>query len=778
MMVIIHDNGLMKFSARKKRKTTKIFQKEFRTDSIPLPRRLINQLVKEVEYPYPPQVIAIGMMFPVPIPASIANKYEHLIDSRRGDKVFLKQYRNVMVCSPTSSGKTFSAILFILKHLKPGKVGMYSVPLKALGEEKHRQFSKQFPSLKIGLMTGDYHSVRTSQIGRYDIIIIVYEKLDSMLRNDIKTARDAISAVVIDEIHVMKTDRGKIIEPMIMRLKEIDNIPIMASSATVSNSDDISSWLNAGLLVSDFRPVPLKIGVLHDGNLEYEDGSFEEAGKTVEDTITNLVKKGEQIMYVRATRKQASAFAKKMVSKMKGKFYDSSLSIPVKKTEPQLELNSRCIKYGVAWHHAGLVQENRTYIEESFKDGNIRLIVATTTLSAGINIPARYVFVDFKRWSGWGMEPLPVMEIFQILGRAGRVGYDEEGTGILVCRNEDNYYYCTDTYFNGIPEPIESPLLGKEILFHSIIGDIGSEHGNRESDIIKFYEKNSFAARQDKKKLITNLRKTLYKFRYFQEPLVESLDDDGSLELTGMGKIVKRYYVDPVDAEIIIEMIRNCKSLNSISIVHAIMRCKSVFPVNPRGSTETWDQLIYSSRGKLYYDSVDLSDLVELKALKTAIVLVGTGESDEVIYADESVKSDVFFGKYGISLGDMQRLTGSGGKLFWLAAFAASVAGYYKKKKIKNLINELYYRLKYGISKKLVPICRIKYVGRERGKILFSSGYQDVLKIARARTADIAKLMIGKKRLGTDTANTIIDEAVKLHVKKKKEATERSGKKS
>lgn len=739
------------------------FQDAFPTTAIPLPDAYVQALAQEVPYPYPSQVTVIGSLFPVPVPATSWERMDGKVERDENGALYIKQSRNLLVCFPTSAGKTFLIKLFLLKHLDNG-TNFYTVPLKSLADEKHDEFTKQFPGLKIGIMTGDYQHMLKATVSSYDIIITTYEKLDSLLRNSLELMQEIVSCIVIDEIHELGSDRGKCIENFVMKLKMIGDVPIMATSATVGNASQIARWLDADLFVSKFRPVPLKKGVLVDGEIEYDDGSFERYARTVEgtasleDIITKKLEAGDQIMYVRATRDHASSFAKKMSLLVGDAYKDDGLVLPHAKTKDEQAL-SKCIRRGIACHHAGLRSENRTYIEKMFKKGRIKFLCATTTLAAGVNLPSRVVLLDWRRFSkeSGGQEPLPVMEVLQILGRAGRPQYDSIGYGILVCKNDREYEYCMDTYLTLPPEQINSPLLDSGNLFHSLLGNIGTASVTAE-DLLTYYSY-SFGYCQDKDRMIKKVIKTMSSFEKFPEPMVSVTND--AYRLTPIGKIVKQYYVDPDDASIIIEMIRDCKALSTLSVVHAIMKCHAGAPLSVRGRSG-WEEAIEDARDKLYYDDLDVNDREQVREIQTALILVGTGQPGETIYADESVSFDKLCERYGIEGGDIQRLVGPGGKIFWLLQFASRVAKYYRKVEIARLIDIITIRLRYGVSTKIVPLCSIDNVGRERGKALYRAGYTTVASVASAGTAMISKVDVNGKLLGDDLASKIVKDAIAI----------------
>ena len=183
----------------------------------------------------------------------------------------LLEGKSLLVCTPTASGKTLIAELASLKSIleKKGKA-IYIVPLKALASEKYRDFKKRYGNAaKIALSIGDIDS-SDSYLAEYDLIVTTSEKLDSLIRHDASWLSN-IKTVIIDEIHLLNdTERGPTLEILITILKKLlKNVQIVGLSATIGNSEELAEWLNADLVVDDWRPVKLHKGIYFDGKIEF-----------------------------------------------------------------------------------------------------------------------------------------------------------------------------------------------------------------------------------------------------------------------------------------------------------------------------------------------------------------------------------------------------------------------------------------------------------------------------------------------------------------------------
>src|SRR3989304_7758047 len=190
----------------------------------------------------------------------------------------LLEGKNILVSTPTASGKTLIAIFAMLSHhfQKKGKI-VYLSPLKALASEKFSEF-KKLESLDFGrkirvqISTGDF-DLADKNLEKSDIIVITNEKMDSVIRHNIEWLED-ITLVIADEVHLLgDIERGPTLEIVLTKLKLLVQHPqLLALSATVTNADEISSWLGCDLVESDWRPVPLWEGVYDGGTVTMQNG--------------------------------------------------------------------------------------------------------------------------------------------------------------------------------------------------------------------------------------------------------------------------------------------------------------------------------------------------------------------------------------------------------------------------------------------------------------------------------------------------------------------------
>lgn len=184
--------------------------------------------------------------------------------------------KNILVCSPTGSGKTLVAEIAIIENLLKNKFtnkAIYIVPLKALAQEKYLSFKNFFEnSFNVCVLTGDNEEseYELSLINKSDIIIITSEKLDSMLRHNLNWINN-VKVLIVDEIHLLNDlKRGPTLEIVLTLIRQLNqNLQMIALSATIGNSSELANWLNAELVYDEFRPVELKKGVIFENKLEF-----------------------------------------------------------------------------------------------------------------------------------------------------------------------------------------------------------------------------------------------------------------------------------------------------------------------------------------------------------------------------------------------------------------------------------------------------------------------------------------------------------------------------
>jgi superfamily II DNA/RNA helicase len=362
-----------------------------------------------------------------------------------------------MVCSPTGSGKTLVGELALLRAAITGAKGLYLVPLRALAHQVFTLLKERYSSfgLNIGISTGGYQD-DGAELSEHDMIVTTYERADSLLRRK-SPWLEVIGAVVVDEIQNLSApERGARLESVLMRLRRnSENLQIIALSATVGDPDEVAHWLNCELIESNQRPVPLINRVVN---------SDDKTATLSELVMTTVQANGQAIVFSR-TRREAESYALKLaqdvgrqLTTLEKNELDSELE-SVENWNARISPNLRVLLHdGVAYHHAGLGYRVRGLIERLFKKGLVRVVSATTTLASGMDLPARIVVLTSPRSPQDYRNFLPANRVHQMLGRAGRPGFDKLGFGIILTSSKGEAEEVRRSYFDMTKDPIK----GKE----------------------------------------------------------------------------------------------------------------------------------------------------------------------------------------------------------------------------------------------------------------------------------------------------------------------------
>lgn len=643
---------------------------------------------------------------------------------------------NLVMSVPTASGKTLVAELALMKQVLEGKKGLYLVPLRALASEKFQEFKEKYGDMcRVVLSTGEYDS-KDSQLGQYDIIILTFEKMDSLLRHGVEWLRN-IGVVVFDEIHLLDSaNRGPTLEMVIVKLRRLVKCQVLALSATIQNSDELGAWLHAKIVESDFRPVKLWRGIFFDGEINFEgkkqalEGAGDASVLLTKDTIR---KKGQCLVFVN-TRRGAESEAEKQAAGIRGvlspmeKQELEKLSGKILKVfDPptvQCKRLADCVRGGSAFHHAGLGSKQRELVEQAFKSNLIKVISATPTLAMGVNLPGKRVVVrDWKRYGGYGMEPLPVLEINQLMGRAGRPKYDKEGEAVLIAKSFPEYEQLWDHYIEGLNEPISSKLGVEPVLRTHVLGLLAQEMLTKD-ELYSFFEDTFYSFQYGSgfkfESIINNVLDSLFEWGFIIE---ESL----RFRPTRLGQRIAELYIDPLTAHELIELFgRGIRE--DIILMTALADSGEMHPLGG----------IRKSEGALIYSEFEKYDMEEeqLRAFRMALIL-----SD---WMNEKTEDRLFL-DYGVAPGILRHKLAIAD---WLLFSCREICVLINEKEAAKRCAKLRNRLKYGVREELLPLVRLRNIGRIRARRLYNAGIKDVGALKETNPEKIEAILgraIGKK---------------------------------
>ena len=657
----------------------------------------------------------------------------------------LLEGQNILVSSPTASGKTLIAIIAMINYLsnKQGKI-VYLSPLRALAAEKFSEFQKLESldfgkTIKVQISTGDYESVDIG-LEKSDILILTNEKMDSIIRHSPEWIED-IGLVIADEVHLIgDEDRGQTLEVVLTKLKLLESKPqIVALSATITNVDELSEWLDCKTVENDWRPVPLYEGVYDGGSVIMNNGrQFEiEAsimGKPVDLGIESVMGGGQSLLFAE-TRTRSSSLAAKAADAILNLLEKSEREELEKISKKILEHNEHTelvktlaalVKKGVAFHHAGLNPNCRQTVETEFRNGRIKLLAATPTLAAGVNLPARRVVISsISRYNSrvGANRPISVLEYKQLCGRAGRPQYDDYGEAIIV--GNYNGSELIDYYVNGEPEPIISKITDDKSLRTHVLSLIVTSPGIKKDKILDFFLQ-TLGGLQSSKPTIKFGIDFATKFLLNENFIIKKGE---RFVGTDFGKKVSKLYIDPLTATYFrdsLNLITEGKK-HTLGILHLISNCEEFFPkFSLRNKDyEALGVMLENNSSELIQPISEYDCSRSLMALQSWIT-----ESSEISLSDN----------LKIESGDIHRMVQTAEWLLYCLRELAKQAG---KAEFLEELDILRKRVIYGIRDELIDLVKIKGIGRIRARKLYNHGVKtldDLSKIPVKKLAEIDKI--------------------------------------
>jgi len=648
--------------------------------------------------------------------------------------------KNFVVSTPTASGKTLVAMLTSLNYLYNGGKVIYLSPLRALAHEKFIEFKKletlsksNSEKIKVLISTGDFQS--NSEYLKYaDLLVLTNEKFDSLLRHNVDWLNQ-IKLFIIDEIHLIGDPyRGATLEMIIANILNWDrDIQILSLSATINNIEEISTWLNADYVDSNWRPIPLIEGIYNYGQIEFNNGDISpikisKSGIPVDLAIDALRHNAQSIIFTE-TRRRAASIAK-LIEKTASKFLNpDDLSNLNKLSEDlfsignntELDKNlSRMIKNGVAFHHAGLTSYQREIIEKGFRERHIKIISATPTLAAGVNLPAQRVIIsnylryDIKQGQ---MIPLSVMEYKQMCGRAGRPQFDSKGESILIASSDNEKDALLDNYINAQPENLRSSLVEFNSICNHVLGSITSNRGLSKDQLFQLFDKTLFSIQSDNQILSDNVDHSLAYL--LEEDLIREGKD--KYMPTSFGRQISRLYLNPITGVHFRNSILNAKR-NKNYLIGLLYTVVSSADFGMSFSTRKKDFYRIDNFLSEYND--DFFEPIIIANYSSNYQFLRSFRSLDLLNCWISEwDDDKILKNLDIQPGDLYRVVENAK---WLIHAISKIAELFQKNFLLPQIYELDIRLSYGIKKELIELIRLKQIGRIRARALYNAGYKNL----------------------------------------------------
>ncbi|XP_010565985.1 PREDICTED: DNA polymerase theta [Haliaeetus leucocephalus] len=721
--------------------------------------------------------------------------------------------KNLVYSAPTSAGKTLVAELLILKRvLETRKKALLILPFVSVAKEKKCYLQALFQEVDVRV---EGYMGSMSPAGRFsalDVAVCTIEKANGLINRLIEENKmDSLGVVVVDELHMLgDSHRGYLLELLLTKVRYVTKkapkrqvkvtspgfggIQIVGMSATLPNLGLLASWLDAELYCTDFRPVPLKEWVKIGSNI------YDSSMNLVREFQPKLQLKGDEDHVVSLCYETvcdghsvllfcpSKNWCEKLADIIAREFYslqqaessakNSALAPVVVDREgidevlDQLKRSisgldsvlQRTLPWGVAFHHAGLTFEERDVIEGAFHQGLIRVLAATSTLSSGVNLPARRVIIRTPMFGG---RLLDILAYKQMAGRAGRKGVDTEGESILVCKPSERSK--GTALLQGSLKPVCSCLLRREgegvassmkrAILEIIVGGLADT-----PDDVQTYASCTLLASSLKESKWGN-EKAQGKAQtgpieacvawLLENEFIQVLDSGNDVKgnvyhPTHLGSATLSSSLSPTEAmEIFADLQRAMKSFvleNDLHIVYLVT------PVYEEWTTIDWYQF-FCLWEKLPASMKRVAELVGIeegflaRSVKGKIIAKTEKQHRQMAIHKRFFTSLALLDlisevplkdmtkKYGCSRGQLQSLQQSAATYAGMVTVFCNRLGWYN---MELLLSQFQSRLTFGVHRELCDLVRVSLLNAQRARMLYNAGFVTVADLAKAHPDDVA----------------------------------------
>ncbi|XP_069022863.1 DNA polymerase theta [Embiotoca jacksoni] len=712
---------------------------------------------------------------------------------------------NLVYSAPTSAGKTLVSELLLMKRvLETKRKALFILPFVSLAKEKMHYLQSVFE--EAGVRVEGYMG-STSAAGGFtalDVAVCTIEKANSLINRLIEEDNmGLLGMVVVDELHMVgDSGRGYLLELLLTKIRFIaqkqnttgslsDGVQIIGMSATLPNLSLLASWLGAELYQTDYRPVPLqehlKVGCnFYDKSLSAV-RQFTPALviKGDDDHIVSLcyetVREGHSVLLFCPSKN----WCEKLADTIAREFYNLRHTDRQGEAEPQpvcLHLEGlvdvmaqlrrtpagldpilqRTVPWGVAFHHAGLTFDERDVLEGAFRQGMVRVLAATSTLSSGVNLPARRVIIRTPTFNGHLLDPLTYK---QMAGRAGRKGVDTKGESVLVCKQAERQKGIS--LLKGVLQPISSCLVRREgegvttsmlrAILEIIVGGVASTPQD-----VRLYASCSLLAASvkcdGKKESNEDTNKGAIEacVEWLMENEFISIKKEGGDERycpTQLGAATLSSSLSPPEAlGIFADLQRAMKSFvleNDLHILYLIT------PLYAEWTTIDWYQFFclweqLSSSMKRVAELVGVQEGFLARSVGGKVVAKTEKQHRQMAIHKrffttlvlQDLVNEVPLGtvasKYNCNRGQLQSLQQSASTYAGMVGVFCKRLGWYN---MELLLSQYQTRLSFGVQRELVDLVRVSLLNATRARALYAQGLCTVAELARATVADVEKAL-------------------------------------
>ncbi|CAH0552774.1 unnamed protein product [Brassicogethes aeneus] len=699
----------------------------------------------------------------------------------------MNETANLIYSAPTSAGKTLIAEILAIKTVfERKKKVIFILPFVSIVREKMYYFQDILGSSGIrceGFM-GSYNPPGGFQT--VQVAICTIEKANSLINRLLEEGKlSDIGAILVDEMHLLgDPSRGYLLELLLTKLKYISqkdenvNIQIVGMSATLPNLSYLAKWLDAELYTTDFRPIPLLeqahvCGEIYDNNLKLirklqplpdlgtdTDNILQLCLETIQESCSVLIFCPTKNWCENLSQQISVAFFKIGNSNtVLGSMLRSQLKTNlIMELMEQLrycpagldEVLKKTVSFGVAFHHAGLTMDERDIIEGAFRNGGIRVLVATSTLSSGVNLPARRVII---RTPNFHNKPIDTLTYRQMIGRAGRMGKDEKGESILICQKSD--YQTAKELMSAVLRPVMSCLKGAGKLKRAILEVIASGVATSPEDVELFTNCTLLAV--EGTDTLDNPIEDAVNFLKENEfiRLQKASDDTFMYVATCLGKACLSSSMAPDEGLALfgeLSKARQCfvleTELHLIYLVTPYSACNTWGNIDWMFYLELWERipasmkrvgelvgvrdsyLVNASRGKIQTNTGKLyHKLMVHKRFFIALAL-----QDLV---NEKSLGEVCR-KFSCNRGMLQSLQQSA------SSFAGMVTSFSRQlgwTSVELLISQFQDRLQFGVSRDLLDLMRLPVLNGKMARTLYNAGIETVAQLANSEIPNVESIL-------------------------------------
>ncbi|XP_045469101.1 DNA polymerase theta [Harmonia axyridis] len=699
------------------------------------------------------------------------------------DGIFDKD-KNLVYSAPTSAGKTLVAEILAMKCLfERKKKVLFILPFISVVREKVYYFQDLLGSSgkRVEGFMGSYNPPGGFQ--SVHLAVGTIEKCNSLVNRLMEENKlEDIGLVIIDEMHLIgDPHRGYLLELLLTKLKYVMakntnvQIQIVGMSATLPNLDLLANWLNAELYTTNFRPIPLHEMVYVNKELYNNEFKLLRKLSTFPDLVTDTddilqlcletIKISSSVLIFCPTKNWCENLAQQtaMAFWRIGKS-DSELSkilhenLSIDKISEILEQLKYCpsgldrilkntVAFGVAFHHAGLTMEERDIIEGGFRNGGIKLLIATSTLSSGVNLPARRVIIRSPIFNG---RPIDILTYRQMIGRAGRMGIDTEGQSILICQKSD--YNTAKFLTQSSLKPVSSCLKDVSKFKRAILEIIASGVASSPEDLEVFSKSTLISIQEDEtsEKLspVSQVVEFLKNFNFIR--LQKTEDGLNRYMPTALGKACLSSSLPPGEG---LELFTELEKARQCFVLETELHL--IYLVTPYSSCYQWpriDWMLYLE----FWEKLPLSmkKVGELVGVRESFIINATRgsvqESPKLLIhkrffialalqdlVNEKPLDEVAT-KFTCNRGLLQSLQQSA------STFAGMVTSFSRQlgwSSVEILISQFQDRLQFGVSRDLLDLMKLPCLNSKQARTFYDAGIENLIQLANSDVYTIENIL-------------------------------------